>query len=185
MNNTKENVEETKKLKPKDKPHYVNNKQMWTAALERKQQLEKIPDDEHLPISKYLAECIIKICQGTCARDNFSGYVFVKEMELDAIENCIRVFDKYDPEKHKNIFGYFSRVAWNACLRKIKEEKKAYAIKLMSENEFIRLKQSETNISPAEKEYRTYVNEWIEKYEDSLQREKEKNQKKTAERLAK
>ena len=150
---------------------YVNNKDFYNAIVERKKQLETNPD---IPISNYLAECIIRISRGVTMRDNFKGYRFRDEMEHAAVENCVRYFDKYNPEVNKNAFGYYSRICWNACVRKLKEEKKAYAVKLESTMEYIRIQGKEKQMTSSEKEYLSYARQWLNDFNKSLDKEREK-----------
>ena len=81
-------------------------------------------------IPKYIGECYWKLCQKMANRPNFYGYSFKDEMILDGIENCISAIENYNFEHPlKNPFGYFSRIAWRAFLRRIDKEKKQAYIK--------------------------------------------------------
>ena len=50
-------------------------------------------------------------------------------MEGMAIENCIRYIDRFNPEKSKNPFSYYSSIAWYACVFVINKERKVTDIK--------------------------------------------------------
>lgn len=105
--------------------HYVDNSAFteklgaWTArnrALSEQGLLvERITDD--------IASDIIKICQNIVKRASFANYTFREEMEGDAIETCIRYAKNFDGTKSTNAFGYISRIAYTAVLRRIKKEK--------------------------------------------------------------
>lgn len=67
---------------------------------------------------------IILIANNTAKRPNFNGYTYLEEMIGDAICDGTRAVRNYKADHTKqNPFGYFSRVAWNAFLRRIEIEK--------------------------------------------------------------
>jgi len=47
----------------------------------------------------------------------------------DAIENCVKVIDNFDPERSKNPFAYLTQIAYNAFIRRIQMEQKQQYIK--------------------------------------------------------
>lgn len=75
------------------------------------------------PIPNKIGIAIMQICDGIARRPNFNGYSYINEMKSDAIEDCVKGVDLYRPDKFDNPFGYFSRIAWYAFLRRIEEEK--------------------------------------------------------------
>ena len=110
---------------------YVSNKDFFAAILERKELL-RIAEEQGLPlprISNYLGECILKIANNLAHKGNFNGYSFKEEMISDGIENCIKYFDKFNPEKSTNPFSYYTQIIYYAYLRRIAKEKKQYHIK--------------------------------------------------------
>ena len=66
------------KLKPKEKPHYVNNRDFSEAVYDyAKSALQARTDDIALPIvSNYIATCFIKIAEGLSHRPNFVRYTY-------------------------------------------------------------------------------------------------------------
>lgn len=74
---------------------------------------------------------IMQINQRLSTRYNFRNYTYVDEMILDGIMACTAavVQKKYNPEKYDNPFGYFTRIAYNAFVARIKEEHKQVYIK--------------------------------------------------------
>jgi DNA-directed RNA polymerase specialized sigma24 family protein len=50
-------------------------------------------------------------------------------MISDGIENCLQYIDKFDPEKSKNPFAYFTQIIYYAFIRRITKEKKQQSIK--------------------------------------------------------
>ena len=128
----------TNKIKPQDKPHYVNNKEFSLAVVDycnrlqkaQKQKSKKIP-----VIDNYIAECFLKIAEGLSHKSNFIRYTYREEMVMDAVENCLKAIKNYDIETATrtgtpNAFAYFTQIAWYAFLRRIDKEKKQQDIKL-------------------------------------------------------
>jgi len=128
----------TEKIKPQDKPHYVNNKEFSLAVVDycnrlqkaQKQKSKKIP-----VIDNYIAECFLKIAEGLSHKSNFIRYTYREEMVMDAVENCLKAIKNYDIETATrtgtpNAFAYFTQIAWYAFLRRIDKEKKQQDIKL-------------------------------------------------------
>ena len=78
------------KKKPKEKPHYVNNKlfsqsvvDYVTLANEARAKSEDEPN-----ITEYIGTCFLKIAEGLSHKPNFVGYTYREEMVMDAVENC-------------------------------------------------------------------------------------------------
>ena len=126
------------KVKPQDKPHYVNNKEFSLAVVDycnrlqkaQKQKSKKIP-----VVDDYIAECFLKIAEGLSHKSNFIRYTYREEMVMDAVENCLKAIKNYDIETATrtgtpNAFAYFTQIAWYAFLRRIDKEKKQQDIKL-------------------------------------------------------
>ena len=126
------------KIKPQDKPHYVNNKEFSLAVVDycnrlqkaQKQKSKKIP-----VIDNYIAECFLKIAEGLSHKSNFIRYTYREEMVMDAVENCLKAIKNYDigtatRTGTPNAFAYFTQIAWYAFLRRIDKEKKQQDIKL-------------------------------------------------------
>jgi hypothetical protein len=114
-----------------EKAHYVDNDEMlaaWLAFQDDRKKAEAEGKPEPV-VPRYLAECILKICHRTAYKYNFINYSYRDEMILDAIENCLRGINTFDPERSKYIFSYYTTAAWNAFIRRIQKEAKEAAIK--------------------------------------------------------
>jgi hypothetical protein len=111
--------------------HYVDNTKFFESMVERIKLVKECRDNETEPpiISNYIGSCIYEICNRLSYRPNFIGYSFRQEMVSDALENCIRVVDNFDPTKSVNPFAYFTQIAFYAFLRRIETEKKQSYIK--------------------------------------------------------
>lgn len=111
--------------------HYVNNKDFMSAMVERRLAVEQCISEGKDPpiISNVIAKSIYDICNHLSYRPNFIGYSYRDEMVADAIENCLKVVDKFDSVKYNNPFAYFTQIAYYAFLRRIADEKKQAYIK--------------------------------------------------------
>ena len=127
------------KLKPKDRPYYVNNKDFTAAVVEHCGNVnaarERGEPDPMVP--DYVARCVLRICEGLSHKSNFVRYTYREEMVMDAVENCLRVLDKATFNANAatrkgppNAFGYFTHIAWYAMVRRITKEKKQQDVKL-------------------------------------------------------
>ena len=125
------------KIKPKDKPHYVNNKEFSLSIVEyvsrvnvAKEKCTEVP-----VVPTYIATCFLKISEGLAHKSNFVRYTYREEMVMDAVENCLRAINNYNIETKTrtgmpNAFAYFTQICYFAFLRRIEKEKKQQDIKL-------------------------------------------------------
>jgi len=126
------------KIKPKDKPHYVNNAQFSQAVVDYVTVLNESrkKGEENLPkVPDYIALCFLKICEGLSHKSNFVRYTYREEMVMDAVENCLKAIENYNLEAatrtgKPNAFAYFTQISWFAFLRRIEKEKKQQDIKM-------------------------------------------------------
>ena len=124
-------------MKPKEKPHYVNNAQFSTSVVDYVQTVRKAKKaNKKIPIvPDYIAECFLKIAEGLSHKSNFVRYTYREEMVMDAVENCLKAIENYNIEiatrtGKPNAFAYFTQISWYAFLRRIEREKKQQDIKL-------------------------------------------------------
>lgn len=107
---------------PKEQPKgYINNNEFYALILKRK---EKLIDNPDLQLDSVLGSNIVLLGNRLLNHRNFKGYgqQVKDEMLGDGIENCLRYFDNFDPEKSKNPFAYFTQITWYAFIRRIKKE---------------------------------------------------------------
>jgi hypothetical protein len=125
-----------KKLKPRERPHYVNNKEFSQSVVDYvtnvNEAREKMQDEPI--ITEYIGRCFLKIAEGLSHKPNFVGYTYREEMVMDAVENCIKAIMNYDVKKATrtglpNAFAYFTQITYFAFLRRIAKEKKQQDIK--------------------------------------------------------
>ena len=124
------------KLKPKEKPHYVNNKQFSHAVVEYVKSVTEAEAKGLEPpkVTDYIATCFMKISEGLSHRPNFVRYTYRDEMVMDAVENCLRAIRNYKIETatrtgNPNAFSYFTQICFFAFIRRITKEKKQQDIK--------------------------------------------------------
>ena len=125
------------KMKPKDKPHYVNNKEFSLAVVDYCTKVKESKDkgEKHPIVPDYIASCFLKICEGLSHKSNFVRYTYREEMVMDAGENCQKAIENYNIETatrsgNPNAFAYFTQISWYAFLRRIQKEKKQQDIKM-------------------------------------------------------
>jgi len=124
-------------MKPKEKPHYVNNKDFSMAVVEYVKDVNAAEKQgqERPIVPNYVAECLLKIAERLSHKSNFVRYTYREEMVMDAVENCLKALGNYDVEAatrggKPNAFGYFTQISWFAFLRRIQKEKKQQDLKL-------------------------------------------------------
>ena len=124
-------------MKPKEKPHYVSNKDFSNAVVEYCITVKEAKE-EGMPrpvVTNYIATCFLKIAEGLSHKGNFVRYTYREEMVMDAVENCLKAIENYDIEAatrsgKPNAFAYFTQISWYAFLRRIQKEKKQQDIKM-------------------------------------------------------
>jgi len=126
----------TKKLKPREKPHYVNNREFSYAVVDHVKSVNDAEsrDEEPPKVTDYIATCFMKISEGLSHRPNFVRYTYRDEMVMDAVENCLRAIRNYDIDTatrtgNPNAFSYFTQICFFAFIRRITKEKKQQDIK--------------------------------------------------------
>ena len=115
----------TTKIKPKAKPHYVNNKEFSLSVVEYvKTVIEAKASESTIPkVPDYVATCFMKISEGLSHRPNFVRYTYREEMVMDGVENCLRAINNYKIETatrtgNPNAFSYFTQICFFAFIRR-------------------------------------------------------------------
>ena len=160
-------------IKPKN---YINNKTLYETIIKYKDSLRLSETNNTSPprIPDYIGEALNKICKNLSTKSNFGGYSiqWKQEMISDGLVDCVAAIDNFDPARTNNPFAYFTQIAWNAFLRRIKKEKVQVYVKHKnfqnsvltdsgwSESENIHLNSNE------------YSNELIKDFEDKLTKDK-------------
>lgn len=115
------------KPKAKKEKHYVSNSELyeefvkWNNSIKEAESLGK--DRPQIPNSIGLA--FVQIATNLARKSNWlSNSKWIEEMIGDGIEDCVRYAHKFDVEKSKNPFSYFTQTSYYAFLRRILKEKK-------------------------------------------------------------
>ena len=111
--------------------HYVDNSKFLEALIEHrtKSQTAKASNIDKPMVSNYLGECFLKIATHLSYKANFINYTYRDDMISDGIENCLVAVEKFDPDKSKNPFAYYTQIIYFAFVRRIQKEKKQQATK--------------------------------------------------------
>ena len=170
----------------KKKEHYVNNKEFLQAMIGFRDSvmLAEKNGKERPRVTPYIGECLMKIAVHLSHKPNFINYTFKEEMISDGIENCLQYIDNFNPEKSQNPFAYFTQIIYYAFLRRIQKEKKHLytKYKLTDEVSVMGLDRSsqehdtDTYINSKTSEWsREHVDVFIESFEESKRRKKNRN----------
>ena len=124
------------KIKPRDKPHYVNNRDFSYAVVDYVKAANdaKANDKKNPVVPDYIALCFMKICEGLSHKPNFVRYTYRDEMVMDGVENCLKAIYNYNIDTatrtgKPNAVSYFTQIAYFAFIRRIVKEKKQTDIK--------------------------------------------------------
>ena len=113
--------------------HYVDKPVLLEAMSKHREAVLLARADGKQPprANDYIGSCILKICHGLSMNRHFVRYTqhWKEEMVYDAVENCSRAIDNFDPKLSNNAFGYFTQIAFNAFLRRIDKERRHQYIK--------------------------------------------------------
>ena len=111
----------SKKLKPSEKPHYVNSKQ-FEEELRIYYKTDKM--------TEYLAEAIRRIAYGLSFAPNFINYSYRDEMIGDAVVKMYQAlkYKKFKLNQGFSPFSYFTTIAFHAFISRIKKEKKHHQL---------------------------------------------------------
>jgi hypothetical protein len=122
----------------REKNNYIDNKRFTASLIQYRIEKEANPEItlRSFSDSEYLGKGIMQICYNLARKANFCNYTFKEEFILDAIENCLRAALNFDPSLSSNAFGYFTKVAFNAFIRRIQKEqkKREQLLRLMSDS---------------------------------------------------
>ena len=128
-------------IKPKRrKNNFIDNKEFYVAMKKFRKECDEAKDlEQPRPIiPRYIGKCFLDISEHLSMRPNFSNYMYRQDMVMDAVENCVVYCHRFDPEKSKNPFSYFTQVCWYAFIRRIGKEKRQIEIcdKIISKSGF-------------------------------------------------
>jgi len=110
-----------KKLKPSEKPHYVNSKEFEDGIR---------GFYKSGVMTEYLADSIRRIAYGLSFAPNFINYSYKDEMIGDAVVKMYQAlkYQKFHIDKGFSPFSYFTTIAFHAFISRIKKEKKYHQL---------------------------------------------------------
>lgn len=136
------------------KNNFIDNKEFYAALVSHRKQCQQAEESgEPAPvIPRYIGKCFLDIAEHLSMRPNFSNYMYRQDMVMDAVENCVLYWHRFDPERSTNPFSYFTQVCWYAFLRRIGKEKRQIEIcdKIISKSGFEELFQADALGSSAD-----------------------------------
>jgi hypothetical protein len=159
-------------MKPKEKPHYVNNADFSQAVVDYVTTVREAKENDtgRPVVTDYIARCFLKISEGLSHKANFVRYTYREEMVMDAVENCLKAIENYNIDKatrtgKPNAFAYFTQIAWYAFLRRIEKEKKQQDIKIkyLSESGLELVVAEEIDNDQASRQTQAFVDELRER----------------------
>ena len=114
-----------------EKKHYVNNRELFDSLVIYRQKLEltEAAGLERPVMPEEVSSAILRICTKLSRMHNFIGYSYRNDMISDAILQVTAKFHKFEPTKSENPFAYFSQIAWQSFVARIKEEQKHTSIR--------------------------------------------------------
>ena len=176
-------IGQDKPLAAKDR-HYVSKEDFYNALVKRKELLkiyeEKLARGEPAvkpPITNEIGEYIVRICTNLSKKSNFAKKRydgFRNDMIGDAIEQCIRYVDSFNPQISNNPFSYFTQTAYYQYIDRIKSEDKETYIKYKSMmNSLVLSELSDQDVTENSEHVHdnielpdiSHITEFIEKYE--------------------
>jgi len=167
---------------------FVDNEKFYEEMVFWKKALYKNREqgiDERPAIPEYIGECIWKIAFRYATKPNWRN-AYNEDMVGDAVEECIKYLDRFDENKSKNPFSYFTQIVYYSFLRKISSEKKQLYIKykviLNSEVEdFFDGAENDVTYNKEDLLSRFQATEFVEYYEKNVKRTRKKKPKKNKE----
>ena len=158
--------------------NYVNNADLLEALIAYQKDCREAEDagEDRPRVPDYIGTCIFQIATRLATKPNFSGYSYKEDMISDGIENCLLYINNFNPEKSQNPFAYFTQIIWYAFLRRIQKEKKQMYIRFKSSQAMIAAGETYTgeDLNLNLNTTADYMNDFIQDFEDKLQRDKEK-----------
>lgn len=167
------------------KKNYVDNSAFLQEIINYKAEYKRCVDN-NLPLPRVpnsIGKCLYDISHNLSLIYKFINYSYRDEMISDGLENAMMCLNNFDPEKTSNPFGYFTQVIYWAFVRRIqKEQKQQYIKHKVIEKSMILDSSFEGNTFLGESSYlektTDYVNDFVSKYESSMEEKKKKLLKK-------
>lgn len=112
--------------------HYVNNKE-FTLELDKYSRACRDAEEKGLErpvMSRYVAECVMKMAERLSLTPRFRSYFFRDEMVQNAILAAVKYAHKFNGDRFDNGFAYITQILFSHMVITIKNEKKRYKTNL-------------------------------------------------------
>ncbi|MCK9544583.1 MAG: hypothetical protein M0R03_21390, partial [Novosphingobium sp.] len=105
-----------------------SNRNNIEKSLKKLQEIKLTPRENTIYKKLYdsIGLKILLIIDRTAKFPNFSGYPFLEDMKMLAMEHCIKYMKTFDRNISNNPFVFFSRTAFNAFVQELNKEKKIF-----------------------------------------------------------
>lgn len=105
--------------------HYLKNKDLIPILLKWQEEVKLAENEgkEKPEMPRVLCEAIILLARKITNRGNFRQYTWRDIMESSIIETLWKRTENFDINQSENLYGYWSRIAWNCCVAEINREK--------------------------------------------------------------
>lgn len=123
INEPKLSTKSTKSTKPK-RPKALNPEKFYTIPAEFKAAITQYYEDGK--VTDYLGGCLNGIAKRLSYYPSFINYTYKEDMIGDAIVKMYSALKrkKFQVKSDHNPFSYFTTIAWNAFINRIKKENK-------------------------------------------------------------
>lgn len=156
-----------KDMHQKDKSkQFVDNDEFYAEIVKYK---------ETGKISNRLGEIIMKLVERFATQHYYRGYAFKEDMIAEAIAHNIANIGKFDTEKFKNPFSYFTQCTYFSFLGYIGREKRELYKKYKStQTALMDMDDIESEFIPVFDDEKRVMSDFIDAYETSIKKEKNK-----------
>jgi len=170
-----------KETKKDELNHYVNKKHFLGLMISYRESVQSSKDtgSQKPRIPDEIGQVILDIATGLASKYNFSNYPFKEELIGDAVENCLRYIDNFDPAKSNNPFGYFTQITKFAFYRRIDSEKSVLytKYKILEQNSINDLSDVNNLYITHNEENELQRQEFMDNFEKRLEKKKKSVQK--------
>lgn len=173
----------------KKKKNFINNEEFYAELLEYYQACDAAEAaGKEIPIiPNSIGQKLFMIADALGKKYYFIGYSYRDDMVMDGVETCIKYIRKFDPNKTKNPFSYFTQVCFYSFIQRIKTEKKQSYVKAsIIKNIGVMFEDLEVQDTDMDEGYHTTMGEMLALQQDEalerlFNKPKEKKEKKQPE----
>ncbi len=110
--------------------YYAPNSDLMEEIEKSKKKQEEFPDKTPAEcLTPRLVDMIILIVQNYSQKNNWRNYTYIDDMRGDARLSLVQNALKFNPEKSRNPFGYYTQIVTHSFLTFLEKEKKIRRIR--------------------------------------------------------